>query len=317
MIRHLPYFVVVAEEQNFQRASQRLNIAQSALSRRIRDLEYELGNVPLFVRMPRGVRLTPSGRALLDEAREILARLEDARERAVNIMNGDYGTLRIGYSVGAVRHAFIADLLQAFRTAFPRIALRLELLSIEDLQKKLRLGEIEASIFYTTEPGEDLNSLVIAEEVFQLAMPENHRLATAERICFADIADEEFIWYAKVFSPVVHDRMMNEFIARGVTPRISMESPTADTTLRLVAAQLGLGLVPPMDSPRMPEGVILRPISDFSMSWQFRLVWLRDNTSPILPRLIDAVSAAIDGTHQEPALPDADWGEDPPADDDE
>ncbi|MDD3799618.1 MAG: LysR substrate-binding domain-containing protein [Novosphingobium sp.] len=299
MIRHLPFFVAVAEEENFQRASQRLNIAQSALSRRIRDLEYELGNVPLFVRMPRGVRLTPSGRALLKEARAILDRLDEAREHAVAIMNGDEGTLRIGYSIGAVRHAFISDLLTAFRTAFPKIALKTELLPVEDLQRKLRDSELEASIFYLNEPGEEFESLLIAEEHFLVAMPDDHRLAIAESIAFADIADEDFIWYAKMFSPTVHDRMLAEFAERGAAPRITMESPTCDTTLQLVGARLGLGFVPPVDASRIPANVVLRPVSDFTLGWQFRMVWLRDNKSPILPRLIDAVSAALDGTDTE------------------
>jgi len=295
MIRHLPYFVAVAEQENFQRASQQLNIAQSALSRRIRDLEHELGDVPLFVRMPRGVRLTPSGRALLKEAQAILAQLDEARERAVSIMKGDEGTLRIGYSVGAVRHAFIADLLHAFRVAFPRITLNVELLTVDQLQQKLRNAEIEAGIFYTSDPSEDLKSLVIAEEEFLLALPADHPLAARDAIHFADIVGEEFVWFSKLFNPTVHDRMLAAFAQRGLTPRISIESPTADTTLRLVASRLGLGFVPPIDQPRMPAGVILRSISDFTITWQFRLVWLRDNMSPILPRLIDAVSAAIDG----------------------
>lgn len=296
MIRHLPFFVVVAEEENFQRASQRLNIAQSALSRRIRDLEYELGNVPLFVRMPRGVRLTPSGRALLKEARAILDQLKEAREHAVAIMNGDEGTLRIGYSVGAVRHAFISDLLTAFRTAFPKIALKTELLTVEELQRKLRENELEAAIFYVNEPAEEFESLLIAQEHFLVAMPDDHRLAEAEAVTFSDIATEDFIWYAKMFSPTVHDRMLDEFAQRGVTPKISMESPTCDTTLQLVGAHLGLGFVPPVDPLRIPDNVVLKPVSDFTLTWQFRMVWLRDNASPILPRLIDAVSATIDGS---------------------
>lgn len=294
MIRHLPFFVAVAEEENFQRASQRLNIAQSALSRRIRDLEWELGGVPLFVRMPRGVRLTPSGRALLHEARLILERLDEAREMAVAIMNGDQGILRIGYSVGAVRNAFIGDLLKAFRQAFPAIALRTELLAVDELQRKVRDSELEAAMLYINEPGPEFQSMLISQERFLLALPDSHPLAAVDRISFAQIADEDFIWYAKLFSPTVHDRMMSEFAERGATPRIVMESPTADTTLRLVAAGLGIGFVPPTDAPALPECVVLRRIEDLDLHWQFRMLWLADNASPILPRLIDAVSTAVE-----------------------
>lgn len=294
MIRHLPFFVAVAEEENFQRASQRLNIAQSALSRRIRDLEWELGDVPLFVRMPRGVTLTPSGRALLHEARLILDRLEEAREMAVAIMNGNRGVLRIGYSVGAVRNAFIGDLLKAFRQAFPAVALRTELLTVDELQRKVRDSELEAAMLYINEPAPEFQSMLIAQEHFLLALHRDHPLAKQERLTFAQIANEDFVWYAKLFSPTVHDRMMSEFSRRGAKPRIVMESPTADTTLRLVAAGLGIGFVPPTDALALPAHVVLRPIEDFDMQWQFRMLWLADNPSPILPRLIQAVSTAVE-----------------------
>jgi len=296
LIRHLPFFLVVAEEQNFQRASQRLNIAQSALSRRIRDLEAELGDVPLFVRMPRGVRLTPSGQALLEDTRAILAGVEDAKERATRIMNGEAGALRIGYSIGAVRHAYITDLFNAFRSAFPKVSLETFLLPVEQITEQLKGGVIDAALFYTPELGDEFSVLELAEEAFLLALPTTHRLAKAETIHFADIVEEDFVWYAKMFSPTVHDRMLAEFAQRGATPRIKIESPTADTTIRLVASGLGLGFVPMMEEARLSPDVVLRPVEDFKVTWRFRLVWLRSNRSVILPRLIDAASVAISPT---------------------
>lgn len=293
VIRHLPFFLVVAEEQNFQRASQRLNIAQSALSRRIRDLEAELGDVPLFVRMSRGVRLTPSGQALLEDTRLILAAVEDATERAARVMNGEAGALRIGYSIGAVRHAYITDLFNAFRSAFPKVSLDTSLMPVEQIAEKLKEGAIDAALFYTPELGDEFSVLELAEEEFLLALPATHRLATVETLYFADIVDEDFIWYAKMFSPTVHDRMLAEFAKRGAAPRIKIESPTADTTIRLAASGLGIGFVPAMEEAQLSPDVVLKPIEDFKVSWRFRLVWLRSNRSVILPRLIDAVSVAI------------------------
>lgn len=293
MIRHLPHFVVVAEEGNFQRASRRLNIAQSALSRRMRDLEFELGNVPLFIRSATGLQLTPSGEAFLKEARAILARLDDARARAVAIMQGQEGFLRIGYSVGAVRSAFIAELFGAFREAFPRVILRAELLPVEDLQARLRRNDLDAAIFYVNAPGPEFESLLIAAERFVLAIPRDHRLAARERVSFADIVDEAFVWYSRVYSPTVAQRIHAAFEQRGAVPRISIESPTSDTALQLVAAGFGIGFVAPLAEGLLPPNVVLREVEDFALEWEFRLVWLAGNASPILPRLIAAASRAI------------------------
>jgi DNA-binding transcriptional LysR family regulator len=293
MIRHLPYFVVVAEEQHFQRAAQRLNIAQPALSRRIRNLEQELGGVPLFVRTPRGVRLTPSGEALLEDARRILASADKARERAQSIMKGDVGGLRVGCSMGALRHAVIGDLLAAFRSAFPGIRLEAELLSIDEQLSQLRDGRIDAGIFYADAVDGEFDSIELAEEDYLLALPARHPLAKAARIRLADVANEDFIFYSRGMAPTMNARLHAAFAEGGVVPKVAMESPGADTTLKLVAAGMGLGFAPASEASKTAKGVVLRPVEDMVLKGHFRLVWLRANPSPILPRLIDAASAVL------------------------
>lgn len=290
MIRHLPFFVVAAEEENFQRASQRLNIAQSALSRRIRDLEYELGNVPLFERMSRGVRLTPSGRILLEEARDILERVEDARKRAISIMNGHEGVLNIGFSIGALRPKFMDDILAAIRENFPKVSLNTFVFSVTDLQKKLRERELDAAIYTTDDPGDEFKSLVIGEEEFLLAMPDDHRLASVDEVTFPDLAGEDLIWYAKMLSPATTEAPRKTFEGHGKVPRIVMESPSPETTLQLVGARLGIGIVPPMSPSLIPSNVVMRPIAGLALSRQFHLVWLRGNHSFTLGKIIAAVT---------------------------
>jgi DNA-binding transcriptional LysR family regulator len=293
MIRHLPYFIVVAEEQHFQRAAQRLNMAQSALSRRIKDLEHQLGDVPLFLRLPQGVRLTPSGVALLEDARQIMAQVQSARDRAVTIMNGDSGALHVGYSAGAARHAFIGKLIGAFRTVLPDIRLDTRLLSVEALIDQLRSGDLSAAIFYTEPFDDDLESIEIDREEYLLAIPSTHALADAASLHFDEISAEDFVWYAEGAAPTMRRRLLEAFRSRGVEPRIAIDSPSADATMRLVGAGLGLGFVTRSYEAQPYPGTTLRQLEDFSLTTSLRFVWLGANTSPLLARLVETVSGGF------------------------
>jgi DNA-binding transcriptional LysR family regulator len=294
IIRQLPYFVAVAEELNFQRASERLNIAQSALSRRIRDLELDLGEVPLFVRLARGVKLTPSGEALLEDARSILALVEKAGRRAQLAMHGEYGHLRIAYSPGAIRHTLIADILKAVVGAFPNVETEASMLPIEDILVGIRDRSFLAGLLYIDEVDPDFASMDIAEEEFYLALPAGHRLAEAEKIVLADLLDESFIWYSRHHASPIRRRLERELETRGVKLRIEMESPNSEATLGLVSRGMGLGFAP-LSAHRTHAfpGVVLRRIEDLRFSAQFKMLWLAGDHSPILSRLVDAATKAV------------------------
>lgn len=290
IIRQLPYFVAVAEELNFQRASERLNIAQSALSRRIRDLEHDLGDVPLFVRLARGVRLTASGEALLEDARQILDLVERAGRRARDAMQSDVERVRIAYSPGASRNHYISDLLKAFDTALPDLATEASLTPVEDMLAGIRDRSFVAGLLYIDEVDPAFASMDIVQEEFYLALPRVHPLAQAEVIRLSDLLDEDFIWYSHHHAPAVRRQIEQELEARGVKLRIVMESPSAEATLGLVANGMGLGFA--NDSPHWGKAfphVVLRQIEDFRIAAMFRLLWLAGDKGPVVAKLIEAV----------------------------
>jgi DNA-binding transcriptional LysR family regulator len=294
IIRQLPYFVAVAEELNFQRASERLNIAQSALSRRIRDLEHDLGEAPLFVRHARGVTLTASGETLLEDARKILALVEQAGRRAQQAAHGEYGRLRIAYSPGAIRHVLIADIFKAFVGAFPNVETEASMLPIENILIGIRDRSFLAGLLYIDEVDPDFASMDIAEEEFCLALPVGHPLARAEKIVLADLLDEPFIWYSRSQAPAVRRQLERELDKRGAKLRVAMESPSAEATLGLVSKGMGLGFAPISThwAHAFPE-ITLRRIEDLRFSAQFKMLWLAANDSPILSRLVEAATKAV------------------------
>jgi DNA-binding transcriptional LysR family regulator len=294
IIRQLPYFVAVAEELNFQRASERLNIAQSALSRRIRDLEHDLGEVPLFVRLARGVKLTPSGEALLEDARKILALVEKAGRRAQQAMQGEYGRLRIAYSPGAIRHTLIADIFKAVVSAFPNVETEASMLPVEDILVGIRDRSFLAGLLYIDEVDPDFASMNIADEEFYLALPVGHRLARAEKIVLADLLDESFIWYSRSQAPAIRRQIERELEKRGVKLRVAMESPSAEATLGLVSKGMGLGFAPASTHwTQAFPGITLRRVEDLRFSAQFKMLWLAGDDSPVLSRLVDAATNAV------------------------
>ncbi len=294
IIRQLSYFVAVAEELNFQRASERLAIAQSALSRRIRDLERDLGDVRLFVRHARGVRLTPSGEALLEDAKVILELVDKAATRARQVSQGEPSRLRIAYSPGAILSSSVGDLLKAFDAAFPDSRTEASLTPVEHILNGIRDRSFVAGLLYIDEVDPVFASMVIAQDEFFLALPTSHRLAGASEIRLADLLDEDFIWYPKSHATTIRQKLERELEQRGVQLRVAMESPSAEATLGLVTNGLGLGFVPASThwSQSFPD-VVLRRIEDLRISAQMKMLWLDEDDSAVLKRLIETASATV------------------------
>ena len=296
-LRHLRYFVAVAEEGHITRAAQRLGIQQPPLSQQIQALEREL-DAQLFRRKPRGVELTPAGRALFDEARAILARVDEAVAATKRAAQGEAGRIGIGFTSSASFHPFVPRTIRAFREAQPLVALALEESGTTELVAALRAQAIDAA-FVRSPVGEsdDLFVRPLFDEKMVAALPSGHRLSGAgDDLPLAALADETFILYRRPVGPGLHDAIIAACDRAGFSPKIGQEAPRMLSTLSLVAAGLGVTVVPASMSRLEAEGVVYRPIDKSAqLTAPLNLAYRRDEISAAVRRFVALVqrSAAV------------------------
>lgn len=288
--RQLQYFIVVAEEENFHRAAERLNIAQSALSRRIQDLETDLG-VKLFDRTGRSIRLNAAGRLLLENARRIATDIERVRADVAKVANGAIGTLALGFNEIAFRHPAVVELVRDFRAENPGIEIDLQhMVSLRQVEM-LRSGALDCGLLYNHYvDDEDLDGITLFEDEMVLAINEAHPLASKPRLTLYDLRHEPFIWASRRLAPITFDQMIGAFQAQGISPRISMEVPYSHLTMSIVAAGFGMGFVTQTERGREPANVKLIRVADFDVKMRFDIVWSRTNESRVLRKLVDHIS---------------------------
>jgi DNA-binding transcriptional LysR family regulator len=292
-LRHLRYFVAVAEEGHITRAAARLGIQQPPLSQQIRALEAEL-EVQLFRRKPRGVELTQAGEALLAEARTIFDRVEHAVVAARRTARGDAGHIGLGFTSSASFHPFVPRLIREFREASPQVALTLEEAGTGELVDGLRAGRIDAA-FVRSPIGAvaELDVHSVLEEEMVAAFPAGHRLAgdgTAPRLPLATLEAETFILYRRPLGPGLYDAIIAACQRAGYSPRIGQEAPRMLATLSLVAAGLGVTLIPASMRRIGIEGVAYRPLDrKAGLIAPLNLACRRGETAPAVRRFIALV----------------------------
>ena len=287
--KHFPFFLAAAEEENFQRAAARLNIAQSALSRHISALEEDLGGVKLFERLPRGVRLTNSGEQYLADVRRILETVDEATLRVQRVERGQTGHLRVAFTEAVAAQPLLAEALRRFQSAFPEVQIDLIAMRSKNQREDLRRGRIDVGFFYA-EAGDEaaFDWTPVMTDDFLLALPQGHPLAGKARITLDDLKDQPLIFPSKWHAPSTHERLMALFRERGIVPAIVAENPSADILNCLVSAGIGLGFLITSQRDRAPATVVARAIADFTLPLPLVLAWLKDNRSPIVPNFVAA-----------------------------
>jgi DNA-binding transcriptional LysR family regulator len=280
-LRHLRYFVAVAEEGHVTRAAERLGIRQPPLSQQIQGLEREL-DAQLFRRKPRGVELTPAGRALYGEALAILARAGEAVAATKRAAQGEAGRIGIGFTSSASFHPFVPRVIRAFREAHPLVTLALEESGTTELVAALRAQAIDAA-FVRSPVGEsdDLFVRPLFDEPMVAALPSGHALSGAsDDLPLAALAGETFILYRRPVGPGLHDAIIAACGRAGFSPKIGQEAPRMLSTLSLVAAGLGVTVVPASMSRLEAEGVVYRPIDKSApLTAPLNLAYRRDEIS--------------------------------------
>ena len=287
-LRHLRYFVAVAEERHFGRAAERLHIAQPPLSQQIRRLETELGE-PLLYRTTRRVELSPAGEVLLERARAILAAVDSAVDDARRAARGEYGRLAIGFT-GSSTYAMLPSLAAAMREEHPGVVLDLhgELLTPAQVAR-LIAGTLDLGLLRPPVRERGLSTEVLHSEPLLAVLPETHPLANAEAVPLEQLKDDRFVTYPSHFRSVVHDAVEDACAAHGFVPVAAHEVGETATLVSFVAAGLGVSLVPASVSKMTVEGAVYRPLVHDATRVELAVAWRRDDQRPVLVRALDVI----------------------------
>ncbi|WP_437882946.1 LysR substrate-binding domain-containing protein [Pseudomonas sp. LRF_L74] len=281
-LRHLRYFIAVAEERNIGRAAARLHISQPPLTRQIQQLEEDLG-VQLFTRTPKGMELTPPGQLLLDDARNIRALVEQATERTQRAGQGLLGRLDIGIFGSAILYT-IPRLLLAFRNAYPDVKVVLHNLNKEQQIEALRQHRIDLGFNRMISPNTDIVCERIASERLLVAVHESNPLAGQDVIAFPDLAGHPLILFPSGPRPSFVDKVMGMCQQAGFTPEVVQEVGDTVTGIALVASNFGICLVPESATVLSLPGVLYRPLSEVPGNGRIDLscIYRQDDASSIL-----------------------------------
>ena len=294
-LRHLRYFVAVAEELHFTRAAERLHIGQPPLSQQIQALEAELG-ARLFERSKRWVRLTEAGRLFLDDARRILALAEQAAVTARRAQRGEAGELRIGFTFSTPFTPLFATVINRYRKLFPLVSLTLhEMATLPQIEA---IGQRTLDLGFVRPPEvaipDSVALSILRKDPLLLVLPSAHPLAGQAEIAIRDLAGQAFVMYPKDAGTGIYPQIFRLCRAAGFVPHIAQEAGEASTIIGLVAAGCGISVLPAsFDRIRM-DGVCYRPIADPEASTSLLLARRQGQSTPLIDAFVAlATEAAI------------------------
>ncbi|MGW2956803.1 LysR family transcriptional regulator [Streptomyces eurythermus] len=289
-LRHLRYFVAVAEELHFGRAAQRLHVAQPGLSQQIKALERELA-VELFTRNRRGVTLTDAGTALLPAAKDILARAAAAMELARHHGTGQAGRLTLSLTRSAPR-GVVTELVDSFRAANPAVKVWVTSGFTARDEQRLRDRSIDAAFLrMLNDPRDDLAGRTVGDEAIMAAVPSTDQLARKRRLSRADVTGRPLVWWPREHGPRMWDRMLDQVFGEGVRPPVAHWEPEEEHMLHAVAQGHGITFITEGKAATLHvAGVAIRRFADPVPTVPITLAWSRDNRNPALRRFLEHTS---------------------------
>jgi DNA-binding transcriptional LysR family regulator len=288
-LRHLRYFVAVAEELHFGRAAERLHIAQPPLSQQIRRLETELG-VELFRRNRRRVRLTDAGRLLLEQSRPLLAQADDLERLLGRAGAGEIGRLTIGF-VGSASYQVLPAVLHEFRNRFPEVELRLEEGTTEEQVPALLSGRIDVGLVRPPVADDAIKLTPLVTERLIAALPEGHPLAKRATVPVAALAQEPFVLTPRRITGLYED-VIGVCRAAGFSPQVVQEASEWQTIIGLVSAGIGVSLVPESVATFRRPRVAYRPLRGPNASLEIAIAQRRDDRSPLVAQFREVARTA-------------------------
>jgi DNA-binding transcriptional LysR family regulator len=257
-LRHLRYFLAVAETLHFGRAAATLGMAQPPLSQQIRKLEALVG-AALFERTTRGVRLTPAGAMLRERATATIARIGDDLEQTRRVARGEEGRLTVGFS-GSVMFTELPAAIQRYRHAYPHVEVRLREMWTSEQMPALSDGSIDVGFLRDGERRPDLAITPLLREPFHVVLPADHKLRRQRTVDAASLEGEPFVLFSRRMGSLAYDRTIRCCLDAGFQPQIVQEAPQFPTLIRLVAAGLGISLAPACVAKVAFLGAIYRPV---------------------------------------------------------
>ena len=284
-LRHLRYFVTLAEELHFGRAAERLHMAQPPLSQQIRQLETELG-FQLFHRTKRTVQLTEAGQVFLEESLRILRQLEQAMQRGRQISRGEMGQLAIAF-VASAAYNVLPEVLRTFRAAVPGVTLQLQELTTEQQLQWLKEGRIDVGFLRPPVLDDTFSSEIIFEEPLMVTLPVTHRLALSEKVSLRELVREPFILFPRSQAPGLYDQIISLCQQADFSPIVAQEAIQMQTIVSLVAAEMGIAIVPASLQNLQRTGVVYKAVEELTPKVAIAMMWRSRDTSPATQRFLE------------------------------
>lgn len=288
-LRHLRYFVALAEELHFGRAAQRLHIVQPALSKQIIALERELG-IELFDRS-QGVKLTSAGEAFYEEARLVLERAESAVERAKATARGELGSLDVGF-VGPAMWSVLPQVLREHRRARPRLRFRLHELGSLEQMERLRDGSLDVGFLRPLVLDDVLAFEPVWRERYVIVLSDEHPLASRETIDLADLGAETFVVLPRRNAPVVNDHLVSMCLSHGFSPA-TIEEGNSPSALHMVAMGFAVALTGESVQDSGLKGVVYRPLTRATPEIDLAACYRRGDRSATLSAFLETMRRVV------------------------
>ncbi|MDR3096277.1 MAG: LysR family transcriptional regulator [Paraburkholderia sp.] len=278
-LRHIRYFMAVAEERNVTRAAEKLGIGQPPLSQQIHALEDELG-VRLFRRTGHGVLLTEAGEAFLTDAKRVLENARQAVQNAQSAGRGEVGQLNIGFTGSAAFNPVVVNLIRKFRKSYPNVSLTLAEGNTAQLLSCLDDGRLDvAFVRLGNQSPAGVAFHHIAVEPMKLVLPTTHPLARKRKIPLNGLAQDPFVLLPREASPTLHDVIVGACLEAGFAPVIGQQAPQLSSVVNLVAAEFGVSLVPASVCQIRVEGVVYADVLGGNISIRLALASRKDATT--------------------------------------
>ncbi|TVP42522.1 MAG: LysR family transcriptional regulator [Gemmatimonadales bacterium] len=298
-LRQLRYFLAVAEELHFSQAAARIGVSQPSLSAQIQRLESTLG-CRLLHRDRRTVGLTDEGSVFVARARSILREVDHAVREVRDRRDGIEGELRIAFT-GSAGFRILPDLVGSFRSERPRVNVSLQELPTARQLDALESGHVDACLLRDPPEDPNLDQLPLLSESLVVALPRSHRLASLKRVPLVELASEPFIFQPRIDGLRFHDTILSVCQEAGFFPQIVQEAENIQTHVSLVAAGIGISILPGIARGLRHPGIVYRPIGPRSVPiTHLVLAWRRSDDRPLTRAF---VAVARDRTGRRGALP--------------